>query len=305
MHPQVPLLALVFAAAIGLTLGTLGGGGSVLTVPVLVYLVGYDPKIAVPTSLGVVGAASAMGAIGHWRAGRVDLRVALTFGLVTMVGAYAGARIAVFLAGSVQLAIQSVVVVVAAILMLRPHAVRPALHRPDELPGADPRARARAAAMRQALRLVPVGTGVGLLTGTVGVGGGFIIVPALVLWGGIEMPSAVGTSLVVIALNCMIGLTGYAGHVAIPWGDTAAFTGVAVLAAAAGTVVVGALRPQRLRQIFAVFLLGVGGFVLYRTRAVFMGRSALLVAPSRSGSAAAGTPTPRPAETRTSPVDPK
>jgi uncharacterized membrane protein YfcA len=245
-------------------LGTFGGGGSVLTVPVLVYLLGYDPKVAVPTSLGVVGAASIMGAIGHWRAGRVDARIAVPFGLVAMVGAFTGARVAKYLPGALQLTILAIVMLIAAIRMLRPQPLRPtpalgaSTDRPDSW------------VVRQDIRLAPVGLGVGLLTGIVGVGGGFLIVPALVLWGGLEMPTAVGTSLVLITLNCATGLAGYWGQVPIPWGETVLFTIVAVIGAAIGSAIVGGIPQQRLRQAFAIFLLGIGGFVLYRNRQVFL-----------------------------------
>ncbi len=263
----MPLIALVFAAAIGLALGTLGGGGSVLTVPVLVYLLGYDPKVAVPTSLGVVGAASLVGAIRHWRSGRVDLRIATAFGALTMAAAFAGARLALHLPGGVQLVLLAIVTLVAAVLMLRPQrspASIPTTSSPVETSGAE----GVVSLLQHVRRLAPVGLGVGLLTGIIGVGGGFLIVPALVLWGEVPMPTAVGTSLIVIALNCATGLLGYVGHVAIPWGDTALFTAVAVLGSAVGAAVVGGLPPHRLRQIFAVFLLFVGGFVLYRNRAL-------------------------------------
>jgi len=266
----MPLVALVFAALIGLALGTLGGGGSVLTVPVLVYLLGYDAKIAVPTSLGVVGAASIMGAIGHWRARRVDLRVAVPFGVVAMIGAFAGARLATYLAGPVQLAILAIVMVVAAIQMLRPRRSRTVPQPVASSDGGD------GSALRHAARLAPVGFGVGLLTSIVGVGGGFLIVPALVLWGGLEMPTAVGTSLILIALNCATGLVGYWGRVDIPWGETAVFTAVAMAGAAVGTAIVGGVPPHRLRQAFAVFLLGIGGFVLYRNRNVFLNGQVLI-----------------------------
>jgi uncharacterized membrane protein YfcA len=261
----MPLIALVFAAGIGLALGTLGGGGSVLTVPVLVYLVGYDPKVAVPTSLGVVGAASLMGAIRHWRAGRVDARIATAFGALTMGAAFAGARLALHLSGGVQLVLLAIVTLVAAVLMLRP---QPSVASSPTTPRVHPQADAPLGLLQHLRRLAPVGLVVGLLTGIIGVGGGFLIVPALVLWGGVSMPTAVGTSLIVISLNCATGLLGYAGHVAIPWGDTAVFTAVAVTGSAVGAAVVGGVPPHRLRQIFAVFLLFVGGFVLYRNRAL-------------------------------------
>jgi uncharacterized membrane protein YfcA len=289
----VSALALLLAAAIGLSLGTLGGGGSVLTVPVLVYLVGYDPKVAVPTSLAVVGAASLMGAVVNWRAGRVDLRVALPFGIVTVAGSYFGAKIGARMPGEAQLLILAVVMVTAAVLMLRPSNRRqsaPATENgaQDQSPVAT---ETRAAAIQQIGRLSPVAAGVGLLTGIVGVGGGFLIVPALVIWGHVAMRTAVGTSLFVITLNCVSGLAGYAGSVTIPWAGTALFAAVAVAGSAAGTAIAGAIPQQRLRQIFAVFLLCVGGFVMYRNRGVFTGRHELLrTQPSnhRAGDTAGG-----------------
>ena len=281
----MPLIALLFAAAIGLALGTLGGGGSVLTVPVLVYLVGYDPKVAVPTSLGVVGTASLVGAIRHARAGRVDVRVAILFGAVTMIAAFGGAKLALGIAGSVQLVLVAIVTLVAAILMLRPQrtVTTPASATPPQVV---PHAEDTGDLLQHIRRLAPVGLGVGLLTGIIGVGGGFLIVPALVLWGGVPMQMAVGTSLVVITLNCATGLLGYVGHVAIPWGDTVLFTAVAVIGSVVGAAVVGGVPPHRLRQIFAVFLLFVGGFVLFRNRDLVHGRRGVphvSSAPSPSG----------------------
>ena len=238
-----------------------------LTVPVLVYLLGYDPKVAVPTSLGVVGAASLVGAIRHWRSGRVDLRIATAFGALTMGAAFAGARLALYLPGGVQLVLLAIVTLVAAVLMLGPPR-SPAAIPPTSSPIATPDAEGTIGLLQHVRRLAPVGLGVGLLTGVIGVGGGFLIVPALVLWGEVPRPPAGPTSLIVIALNCATGLLGYVGHVAIPWGDTALFTAVAVLGSAVGAAVVGGVPSHRLRQIFAVFLLFVGGFVLYRNRAL-------------------------------------
>lgn len=258
----LPVLGLVCAVAIGLALGTLGGGGSVLTVPVFVYVLGYDPKTAVPASLGVVGAASLMGALRHWRAGRVDLRVALPFSAVAMAGAFAGARVGTRLPGALQLSLLAVVMVIAALLMLR--------GQPAGVVAISSGSMSR---LHHAVHLAPVGAGVGLLTGIVGVGGGFLIVPALVLWGGVPMPAAIGTSLLVITLNCATGLAGYAGRVAVPWASAAVFTGVAIVGTLIGTTLVGTLPPIRLRQCFAMFLLAVGVFVLYRSLARWMGHA--------------------------------
>lgn len=183
------LLAAVFAALIGLSLGLLGGGGSILTVPVFVYLLGFEAKEAIAGSLAVVGATSLFGAVGHWRAGNVNLRVAAVFGAVAMPGAYLGARLAAFVSGGVQLTLFAGVMLLAAWFMFRPR-------NAAEEDAAGEHARG------MPLWLIAAqGLAVGLLTGLVGVGGGFLIVPALVLLGKVPMKQAVGTSLLVIAMN--------------------------------------------------------------------------------------------------------
>ena len=215
------VLGLALALIVGLSLGLLGGGGSVLTVPIFVYVMGYEAKQAIAMSLIVVGTASLVGAARHWRfAGRVDLQVAISFGLVAMAGSYGGARLANFISGPTQLLLLAIVVCAAAISMARtrrPNAAElPASSLPDS------------GGLQRAWRLVPVAIGVGLLTGLVGVGGGFLIVPALVLLGRVPIKLAIGTSLLVIAMNCVAGILGYLGHVAIPWDVVSLFTAVAI-----------------------------------------------------------------------------
>src|SRR2546430_3836728 len=112
-------LGYALAALIGLSLGLMGGGGSILTVPIFVYGLGYDPKLAITMSLPVVGVTSLVGAVGHWKAGNVDLRTAALFGVVAMTGAYVGARLAVFLSGVLQLSLLAAVMLAAAISMFR------------------------------------------------------------------------------------------------------------------------------------------------------------------------------------------
>lgn len=250
------ILGLLLAATIGLALGLLGGGGSILTVPVLVYALGVDAKPAIAMSLAIVGVTSLLGAALHRRLGNVRIDVAAPFGLVAMLGAYAGATLAKSLSGATQLALLAIVMLAAAVSMLRrAHVEAPA--------GASP---------RLAL-LVPVGFGVGVLTGLVGIGGGFLIVPSLVLLARLPMREAVGTSLLVIAMNSAAGLAGYLGVVPFDWAFLARFTAVAAVGAAAGTVL-GARVPQpALKRGFAVFLLVVGGFVLYRNRGVLHAES--------------------------------
>ncbi len=247
------LLGFALAAAIGLSLGILGGGGSILTVPAFVYVLGIDPKPAIAMSLVVVGATSLVGAVSHWRSGNVRLHTAIVFGFVAMVGSYAGARAATFIPATVQLATLGVVMLAASVLMLKPLKPGPAngVHIP------------------MSPRLLAAALAVGALTGIVGIGGGFLIVPALVLLAGVPMKEAVGTSLLVIAMNSASGFAGYLGTVEIRWSFVAAFTAVAVAGILAGSYLVRFISAPALKRAFAVFLLFIGAFVLFQNRAVF------------------------------------
>ena len=253
------LLGFALAALIGLSLGTMGGGGSILTVPIFVYVLGFDPKLAIAMSLPVVGTTSLVGAIGHWKAGNVKPKTAALFGVIAMVGAYVGARLAVFLTGALQLALLAIVMLAAAVSMLR-SALRDS-----------PRGDATAPPERplSAGLLLPVAIAVGLLTGLVGIGGGFLVVPALVILARVPMKQAVGTSLLVIAMNSLSGFAGYLGRVPVPWGFMAGFTAVAVAGILAGTYLVRFVSQRALKRAFAVFLLLMGTFILYKNRDVF------------------------------------
>jgi uncharacterized membrane protein YfcA len=257
------VLGYALAALIGLSLGLMGGGGSILTVPIFVYVLGFDPKLAIAMSLPVVGITSLVGALGHWRAGNVRLRTALLFGAIAMVGAFAGARLAVFVSGVFQLSLLAVVMLAAAISMFRSarRSGTAASAETDERPMSLP-------------LLLPVAMGVGLLTGLVGIGGGFLVVPALVLLGRVPMKKAVGTSLLVIAMNSAAGFAGYLGTVQVPWGFMAGFTAVAIAGILGGTALVRFVSPRALKQAFAVFLLVMGTFILYKNRNTFGGTTA-------------------------------
>jgi len=246
-------IGFALAAIIGLSLGILGGGGSILTVPAFVYIMGIEAKSAIAMSLVVVGAAALVGAGTHWRSGNLRLRTAILFGLVAMLGSYAGARAAAFIPATIQLATLGVVMLAAALSMLRPMAARPVTDARAPL----------------SPRLVAVALAVGALTGIVGIGGGFLIVPALVLLGGVPMKEAVGTSLLVIAMNSASGFAGYAGTVAIQWTFVAAFTAVAIVGILAGSYLVRFVSAPALKRAFAIFLFVIGAFVLFQNRAIF------------------------------------
>jgi len=253
------ILGYALAALIGLSLGLMGGGGSILTVPIFVYVLAFDPKLAIAMSLPVVGVTSLVGAIGHWRAGNVNLKTAALFGIVAMAAAYAGARLAVLLSGAVQLSLLAVIMVAAAISMFINARRAPSGRAPGS--GGE-----RTASLQL---LLAVALCVGLVTGVVGIGGGFLIVPALVLLGGISMKQAVGTSLLVIAMNCASGFAGYIGRVDIPWMFVLGFTAIAVLGILVGTHLVRYVSQRALKQAFSVFLIVMGTFILVQNRRVF------------------------------------
>jgi hypothetical protein len=241
------LLALAFSTLIGLSLGLLGGGGSILAVPVLVYVARVDVHAAIGMSLAVVGATALVGGLAHTRAGRADLRAGAIFGGAGMVGAPLGAQATHAVAPRVLMLLFAALMLVVAALMLR--------HRGAAPPGTP---RPRPAAVPAA------GFGVGLLTGFLGVGGGFLIVPALTLLAGLPIHRAVGTSLLVIAANAAAGLLGHLGRGDVPLGLTVAFTAVAAFGALAGVRVASSLDPLRLRRGFALFVILVGLFLLAR-----------------------------------------
>ena len=234
---------------IGLSLGLLGGGGSILTVPIFVYILGFGAKESIAMSLAVVGTTSLVGAVGHGREGRVNVRVALVFGAVASVGTYVGTRLATRLSGADQLAIFATIMLVAAGVMLRR---RPADAGSHETTTA-------ASVLFTAIQGLVVGT----LTGLVGVGGGFLIVPALV-WGGLQMRDAVGTSLLIIAMNCVVGFYAYVGQVEIAWLSVALVTAGTMPGIAAGTYAMRFVSQQALRHGFAALLFGVAVYMLYR-----------------------------------------
>ena len=253
-----PMITWGLAILIGVSLGMLGGGGSVLTVPVFVYAAGFDPKTAIAMSFPVVGAASFVGAVTYWRAGVVMPRIAIAFGLVTMGGAVAGARLSTLVSGTTQLMILAVAIIAAAISMLRP---TPAVGSGDAGP----------TQWRDMLRpsVVAAGLAVGVLTGLVGIGGGFLIVPALVVLARVPMRAAVGTSLAVIAMNSSAAFAAHAATTAIPVTFVATFTAVAILGVVGGARAAHAVPAGALRRAFAILLLAVGAAILYQNRGVF------------------------------------
>ena len=241
--------ALVPGVLIGAALGLLGGGGSVLTVPVFVYVLGFEPKAAIAMSLAVVGVTSALGTAGHWRAGHVNVRIALVFGGVAMLGTLLGVRLSQFVPGTTQLVIFGAVMLAAAVFMLRGRA-----------PCQEESGTCVAAPVVSALKVVPGGLSVGVLTGIVGVGGGFLIVPALVLMR-MSLREAVGTSLLIITGTCVVGFLGYLGHVRLDWAAMAFVAAGTLPGIALGGYLHQFVPQPILRRGFAGLLVIMAAFI--------------------------------------------
>ncbi len=258
------LLGYGFAALIGVSLGLMGGGGSVLAVPILVYVMGVDPKSAIAMTLFIVGIVSIVGLIPHWRQGNINLKKAAIFGSATMVGAFAGAQLTrlPFITGTVQLILFAVMMLLAAAFMIRKKTTDHVANQPSVEDYPPPVCR------YCWLWLLTEGLGIGVLTGLVGVGGGFAIVPALVLLGKTPMKEAIGTSLVIIVMNALAGFLGYWGQpdVVFDWAIMVNFTFVASLGILIGGYAAKFLKAKQLQQGFGYFLLAVSAFILFQQR---------------------------------------
>jgi uncharacterized membrane protein YfcA len=242
------LLSLIMGFGIGGSLGLLGGGGSILTVPVLVYLIGQSPQAAVTTSLAIVGANSALGAFFHRTQGTLNWRVALLFGGTGMVVSYFAAGLSKQFSPSALMVAFALLMFVVGLLLLRQKAPLVHTSQDDQL---------------KVWKVLLGGASVGLLTGILGVGGGFLIVPALVMLVGMPMHRAVGTSLVVIAMNSVAGFFGHLSGVSLDVPLITAFIVAGVVGTFAGSRLNKHFDARLLRKVFAIFVIGLAIFLLY------------------------------------------
>jgi hypothetical protein len=239
-------LSLVIGFAIGGSLGLLGGGGSILTVPALVYLIGQSPQAAVATSLAIVGANSAMGMMLHRAQGTLNWRVALLFGGAGMGVSYLFAGLSEgFSPDLLMVAFAFLMRVIGLLMVFRKNPDRPS------------------AEISNLWVILGAGAAVGLLTGILGVGGGFLIVPALVMLVGLPMNIAVGTSLVVIAMNSTAGFLGHLNGITLDWRLIAVFVVAGLAGTMAGSRLAHRLPAQRLRVLFGGFVIFLALFLLY------------------------------------------
>jgi uncharacterized protein len=230
------VLSLALAVLIGLTLGALGGGGSILTLPIFVFVAGIPAQEAVAMSMVVVGGTSLLGAALHWRNGNFHTKAVLLFAATGMVGAYGGSFLTHMVSQRMLLGIFAALMLVKGIAMIRKRS-----EKKDQ----------------QQCRFWPcllIGAVVGVLTGFLGVGGGFLIVPALVLFAGIETKAAVGSSLAIIALNAVGGLVGQMQQVSLNWWLTLSFLGLALVGMFGGLFVAEKVPSESLSKAFGWFV---------------------------------------------------
>lgn len=248
------IVGLLLSILIGLSLGFLGGGGSLITVPVLVYVLGVAPHQAIGMSLAVVGATSGLAATLHYRRGTLRLTAALLLSACGIPGAYFGARLTYLFSPVALLLTLAVLMLTIAGLMLGRHAPTE-----DVVAGQPP----------HTITMILAGLGIGVLTGLFGVGGGFLLVPALTLLARLRMKDAIGTSLLVIAINAVAGLLGHLQYGGFDLLLTVVVTTLAVLGMLLGVVWSARAPPARLRTGFALFMIAVAIFLVVKNYPVF------------------------------------
>ena len=244
----------------GMLLGIFGSGGSIITMPALLYLLGAEPKAAIAMSLGIVAVTATITAIQHWRHGNVNLRITAIFGLFGVIGTYFGALLGVVTPVVIQLGVFALVMYAAAWKMLKSPPQRKSVGAAAVTDCAD----ANCDDLEYG-HIAVHGIAVGILTGIVGVGGGFLIVPALVLLSGLSMKKAVGTSLSIVALKSFAGFAGYAGAVAIDYSMMATFTAIAVVGSVVGSQLGHRIPADLLKRGFGVFLVLVASYILVKS----------------------------------------
>lgn len=257
-------IALFLAILVGLSLGLIGGGGSILAVPILRYVVGVTAREAIAMSLFIVGTVSIVGLVPHWQQKNVNLPVALSFIPPAMIGAFLGAKITALpvITDTIQIISFAIIMLLASILMIRKSSKK-TNKKQEEKPEITPDEKPEKNNFIVKITLTILqGFGVGILTGFVGVGGGFLIIPCLVLVGGIPMKQAVGTSLLIIATNSASGFLGYLNQVELNWLIIISFSIFASVGIIIGAKLSKKIEAQSLQKAFGYFVLAVAIFVL-------------------------------------------
>lgn len=254
-------LVILSGAITGIVLGLFGSGGSIIAMPALMYLLNVEAKSAIAMSMGIVAVTATISGWDNWRRGNVDLKVAAMFGLFGVIGTYGGARLGVYTPVQVQLTLFALVMYAAAWKMLQ---IKKQPVAQLVTAGGPPLSEDEAISAHMG-HIAAHGVGVGVLTGLVGVGGGFLIVPALVLLSGIPMKIAIGTSLVIVAAKSYSGFAGYVAAVPVDWLTMASFTAVTVAGSFVGTRVAHRFSQETLKRSFGVFLVFVASYILLKS----------------------------------------
>lgn len=258
------IFAYLASALIGVSLGLIGGGGSILTVPVMVYLFGVNPLLATSYSLFIVGSTSLVGAYQNFRSGLVKVKIALLFGLSSITTVFLTRKLVVpaipkelFNIGSFTVTENVMTIVLFALLMI---AASVSMIKDKD----GPVGTATATRPVNLLKLAAYGIAIGLATGLLGAGGGFLLIPTLVLLVGLPMKEAIGTSLLIIALNSLIGFTGDLGHFPIDWFFLLKITAIAIVGILAGGQINKRVPGKKLKKGFGWFVLVMGIYIIFK-----------------------------------------
>lgn len=265
-NPYMEIFGYVAAVLIGVSLGLIGGGGSILTVPVLVYLFGINPVLSTSYSLFIVGSTSLVGAINNYRRNQVSINTALLFGLSSITTVFITRKFIIpsipedlFLIegftithSMLTMLLFAVLMIMSAISMIRSGRRKEGAARQDE------------SKVEKIVRLLGYGIGVGLATGILGAGGGFLLIPALVLLVGLPMKKAIGTSLLIIAMNSLIGFTGDLGYFPINWNFLLKISVIAISGIFIGGALGKKIRAESLKKGFGWFVLVMGIYIIVK-----------------------------------------
>ena len=251
----------IAAFFIGISLGLIGGGGSILTVPVLVYLFGISPILATSYSLFVVGSTSLIGSLNSWRKGLIDFHTAFHFGMSSIVTVFITRKIIIphipenIIIGNVTLHFSILTMLLFALLMI---SASVSMIRSKLIQDHHPQSKKNIA------ELVLYGLSIGLVTGFLGAGGGFLLIPALVLLLHLPMKKAIGTSLLIIALNSLAGFIGDEGHFQINWAFLSGISVIAIIGVFVGGCLHKSIDSEKLKKGFGWFILVMGIYIITR-----------------------------------------
>lgn len=238
------VISMVLAVLVGVTIGLFGGGGAILTLPILTYIAGIPTEQAIPMSLFIVGTTSLISALRHAKHHRVKWKMGLVFAIGSMIGSFVGGIVSGFIPATALMIIFGAVMFAAGAGMIRGRQGDMVERRP------------------KLWLVIVLGAMIGVIAGLVGAGGGFLIVPALALVGGLRMNHAVATSVFVIALQSATGLLGHMGQTTLPWTFTLIFTALSVVGSFIGSSFIGKVPEAKLKKGFGVFVLAMAVFVL-------------------------------------------